>query len=104
MKGFKKIALEDLAGQNVEGVLANVTRQGGKFKYNYQDVPCMRVLKSVKIRIEKGVRWVYWYWTPQADNGKNDCGYSGVSLYENFAGSYLWVDKNFQLKKKAVAA
>lgn len=48
--------------------------------------PKMREMIRAEIKIEKGVRWVYWYWKPNPGPGEHDCGYSGISegLPEDF--------------------
>ena len=77
---MKRAFLKDLIKKDVEGVTANVTRQGGLYHYDYQDEPMIRKLKKVYTKKEKGVLWLYWTWEPAPHrNGYPDCGYSGIA-------------------------
>ena len=73
------IKLIDLVNRDVKGMKADIIRQGGKYHYDYQDIPKIRTLESVKVKTIKGETWIYWYWTPEHENGIYDCGYSGVA-------------------------
>ncbi len=85
-----KIELKDLpTHKELIGKTINVTRQGGKYHYEYQDIPMIRIFKGAKIKIENGIKWIYWYWEPENNPNKYDCGYSGVTLKNNFGKSYL---------------
>jgi len=81
-----KVKLIDLVGKDVNGIKANVRRQGGKYHYDYQDVSMIRKLSKVYIKKEKGCDWLYWEWysqngsdvCPLSNYPVNDCGYSGI--------------------------
>lgn len=85
---------KELIGQKI-----NVTRLGGKYHYDYQDVPMMRVFTGAEIYTNKNREggkdsWLRWNWIPEYDEetGKEDCGYSGIRMNnENFNLSYLEV-------------
>ncbi len=81
---MKKVNLIDLVGKDVKGIKADVRRQGGKYHYDYQDIPMIRTLEKVVIKKEKGEDWIYWYWIPEMDTTPGlqvgiDCGYSGIA-------------------------
>lgn len=76
---MEKVKLINLIGQDVEGITANVMRQGGKYHYDYQDEPLIRKMKRVYFRKEDGKKWLYWTWEPaRHKDGYYDCGYSGI--------------------------
>lgn len=81
---------KDLIGQRV-----NVRRQGGKYHYEYQSVPMMRIFLGARTYTEKGIKWVEWSWKPEETNEDDhfynrDCGYSAIGMgSENLKGSYL---------------
>lgn len=85
--------------KELEGKRINVTRRGGLFHYDYQDVPMMRVFQSAEVHTEihKGRKesWLRWNWTPEIEEGasKYDCGFSGMRMNDNedFNLSYLEV-------------
>jgi len=85
-----KIKLSDLPKhKELIGKRINVQRQGGRYHYEYQDKPKMRIFTGAKIKIEKGIRWIYWYWEKETED---NCGYSGVTLTSDlFGSSYLEV-------------
>lgn len=91
-KTMEKIKLVDLIGKNVDGKRANIVSQGGKYHYDFQDIPKYRILKKVYKKIEKGVEWVYWEWVAQQGNLDFDCGYSGHTISENFRDNYLEIE------------
>ncbi len=86
-----KIKLTDLPKRkDLIGKMINIVRQGGKYHYDYQNVPKKRKFLEAIIKIENGVKWIYWYWKPEADNSRDyDCGFSGVTISPNFDNSYL---------------
>ena len=96
---MKKVKLIDLVGQDVAGTVANVTRQGGKYRYEIQDKDMIRELKKVYFKIEKGVKWLYWTWKPKPEEnfklGYRDCGYSGIadSEYHRLNEAYIYIEK-----------
>lgn len=81
---MEKVKLMDLIGKNVKGIKANVIRQGGKYHYDYQDMPMIRSLVNIITKKIQGEIWLYWYWIPeQTADGRIDCGYSGIADSEN---------------------
>jgi len=109
---MEKVYLKDLPNRkDLIGKRINVTRQGGKYKYDYQNTPHLRTFRGAKLQtIEpkydknaKPITWIYWFWDAERDweiapelekvcpYGVNDCGESGVTLTENYEGSYLEV-------------
>jgi hypothetical protein len=112
MEVFKmeKVYLKDLPNRkDLIGKRINITRQGGKYHYDYQDVKHIRTFRGAEFKTikdgktQKPVIWVYWYWDSQGDMeiaenmkdvlpyGIKDCGYSGVTLSENYKDSYLLI-------------
>jgi len=92
---MEKTYLIDLVKKDVSGIFANVTRQGGKYHYDYQDEPMIRALKRVYIKIEKSVKWLMWEWEPEHDRLLvHDCGYSGIADCENHRinEAYIFID------------
>ena len=89
-----KILLKDLPKvKNLKGKKINIVRQGGKYHYDYQDIPKIRTFIRAAIkRTKNNILWVYWYWKPESEFNKYDCGYSGVALTENYKNSYLEVE------------
>jgi len=85
--------------KELEGKRINVTRLGGLFHYDYQDVPMMRVFSGTKVYTEfhKGRKetWLRWDWIPEIEEktGRLDCGFSGMRMNDNedFNLSYLEV-------------
>lgn len=94
---MEKINLEELPNRkDLIGKKINVRRQGGKFHYEYQDRPMMRIFRGAKITKERGDTFCTWYWTPEFDDSIPnvthgiDCGYSGIALNTEYSkGSFL---------------
>lgn len=75
---MKKIRLKDLPKRkDLIGKKINITRQGGIYHYDYQDKIRLRTFLGAKFKIEKGEKWLYWNWKPEANSP--DCGYSGIT-------------------------
>jgi len=102
-----KIMLNKLPRYNqiLKGKKINVIRQGGKYHYDYQDKKKIRIFVGAKFKIEKGKKWIYWYWQPKMITGEYDCGYSGVTISSNYNGSYLKVKtkKKYKVSEKVKA-
>lgn len=46
-----------------------------------ESTPMVRTLTKVERITRKGVKWIYWRWTPGREpDGAIDCGYSGCVL------------------------
>ena len=95
---MKKVKLIDLVGKDIAGTIANVTRQGGSYHYDYQDGDMVRVLKKVYFKTERGVKWLYWTWEARPEenfkHGYRDCGYSGVADSElhRLNEAYIYIE------------
>ena len=88
-----KILLVDLPKhKELIGKRINVTSQGGKYHYDYQDIPNLKVFQGAKIKKENGIKWIYWYWTPESNGAEYDCGYSGLAIVELHENSYLEIN------------
>jgi hypothetical protein len=89
-----KVKIIDLVGKNVKGIIANVVHQGGKFHYDYQDVPLMAPLERVRRTTNKARAkgdWVHWHWQeplPEQSEARkrakfgSSCKFSGLQLGE----------------------
>ena len=79
--------LIDLVNKEVAGKKDNIRFRGGKYHYDYQDIPKIRTLEKVYIRFEKvnGVKqeWLCWTWKPEAKPMEHDCGFSGIMISAN---------------------
>ena len=98
-----KVMIKDLPDRkDLIGKRFNMTRQGGKYHYDYQNVPKMRIFLGAKRYTEKGIKWVQWNWQVEATHNTDnyysnacDCGYSGIGIEgpgeDLFSTSYLLV-------------
>ena len=88
-----KVTLNELFNNKKKyiGKLINIVKQGGKYHYDYQDIPKMRILTDVQKKTENKVKWIVWRW--EQDYTNYDCGYSGIAegKYGNFNNCYLEV-------------
>lgn len=97
MKTLEKVLLKDLPNRkDLIGKRINVQRQGGKYHYDYQDKPMMRVFLGARQYQDKNAgTWIEWRYVPEwEDRGHYgsgyDCGYSGVGIDGDlFNESYL---------------
>jgi len=99
---MKKLYLKDLPNhKDLIGKKINIIRQGGKYHYDYQDIPMIREFRGAKFKTEKGVKSIEWYWKPEPITGERlkrwmgigqDCGWSGIEIdTEYHKDSYLLV-------------
>lgn len=75
------VAVRDLPfvrEDHVEKIDPRSREKSGKLRYNHErKKPEFRPFVGAEVKRERGQRWIYWRWTPNA--GEKSCGYSGMT-------------------------
>ena len=80
-----KLFLSEIVNKKFEPFKINTNVFGGKYHYEYLDVPRVRTLTKVITRKEKGCTWLEWHWIPEYCELRHErdvCGFSGYMIYD----------------------